>query len=337
MFISIIIPLFNSEKYVAKTIESLIIQTNKNFEIVLIDDGSTDNSLKISLDLLRKSKFLESNIKSFIQPNKGVSYARNKGIKESKGDYLVFLDGDDFLDSRLIETLYNTKKDEDIICWGFNKVDEEYKTIDLFQNNYSLLQENYSGTLILKKIISEKTFWIWTSSLAIKRDLLNQFNIFFTPNCINGEDQELIFKCLLVANHIFFINDVYSFYVKRKGSITTTYNIKKFDVVYAIERVINFNSNYCIEKDSVHKINISLSFHLLSVFFETFSSLLLQSNGKKRNLIKKMRLSYPKLIKLVSNYARRYWSNNLIINIKLKIFSFFPFFYLNNFNVISNL
>ena len=95
--VSIIIPVYNSEKYLAETITSAISQTWNNKEIIIIDDGSTDNSLTIA------ESFANEHIKIFSQPNKGASAARNKGLHEAKGDYIQFLDGDDLLMPNKIE------------------------------------------------------------------------------------------------------------------------------------------------------------------------------------------------------------------------------------------
>ncbi|HZX58320.1 MAG TPA: glycosyltransferase family A protein, partial [Mucilaginibacter sp.] len=89
--VSIIIPVYNSEKHLAETISSALEQTWPNKEIIIVDDGSADNSLAIA------KSFASENVKVFHQPNKGASAARNKGIQEAKGDYIQFLDADDLL------------------------------------------------------------------------------------------------------------------------------------------------------------------------------------------------------------------------------------------------
>lgn len=101
--ISIIIPVFNSEKYIEKAIESILIQSFKDFEIICIDDGSTDNSLEICYGEAEK----DNRIKIIHQENKGVSSARNKGIEVAKGDYIAFLDADDYYANDALEIMYN--------------------------------------------------------------------------------------------------------------------------------------------------------------------------------------------------------------------------------------
>ena len=101
--ISIIVPVYNIEKYIEKSVESLVNQTYKNIEIILIDDGSTDSSPQIC-DKLKKE---DTRIKVIHQPNKGVSAARNAGLDAACGDYIGFCDGDDIADKDMFEFLYN--------------------------------------------------------------------------------------------------------------------------------------------------------------------------------------------------------------------------------------
>ena len=101
--ISVIIPVFNSEKYLEKAIDSILVQQFKNFEIICVDDGSTDDSLKICCREAEKDK----RIKVIYQANAGVSSARNKGIEAAKGDYIIFLDADDYYAEDALEIMYN--------------------------------------------------------------------------------------------------------------------------------------------------------------------------------------------------------------------------------------
>lgn len=109
--ISVIIPVFNSEKYLDKAIESILIQSFNDFEIICVDDGSTDNSLKVCYQKAEN----DNRIKVIHQENKGVSAARNKGIEAAKADYIVFLDADDYYTNDALETMYNdiTREDAD--------------------------------------------------------------------------------------------------------------------------------------------------------------------------------------------------------------------------------
>ena len=116
---SIIVPVYNCEQYLEKCLNSLLKQSYKNIEIILINDGSNDNSEKICLNY----KKLDSRIKYYKKDNGGVSSARNLGINVCNGDYITFLDSDDYLDIDTIEFINNyiNKSDIDLIRYGFIK------------------------------------------------------------------------------------------------------------------------------------------------------------------------------------------------------------------------
>ena len=115
--ISVIVPVFNAEKYLKMCLNSLVSQTLKNIEIICIDDGSTDNSLAI----LDKFKSKDDRIKIIKQKNYGVSMARNNGISEAQGEYIGFVDADDWVDKDFFEKLYNAtqKYNADIATAGY--------------------------------------------------------------------------------------------------------------------------------------------------------------------------------------------------------------------------
>lgn len=123
---SIIIPMYNVEKYIKKCINSCLNQTYKNYEVIIVDDQSSDNSLNIAKSMCKDVSF----VKILKQKNSGVSVARNKGLLKSKGDYVLFVDGDDWLEYDALAKLNDcilTNSSSDIIITGFytNKGDKE--------------------------------------------------------------------------------------------------------------------------------------------------------------------------------------------------------------------
>lgn len=118
--ISVIIPVYNLEKYIVNTIESVLSQTYRNIELIIIDDGSTDNSIQ---KCMYYSKF-DERVKVLHQENKGVSAARNKGIDEANGDFICFVDGDDLIDKSMLEKLYDAISHSDLSICGLRYYDE---------------------------------------------------------------------------------------------------------------------------------------------------------------------------------------------------------------------
>ena len=121
--VTIIIPVYNAEKTIEKCISSVLNQTYKNLEILVIDDGSKDNSFEVikSID--------DPRIKAIKKKNEGVAVTRNKGIKMALGKYIMFIDNDDFIDEDYVETHVNNIKDNDIVISGYRRPNEEGKII----------------------------------------------------------------------------------------------------------------------------------------------------------------------------------------------------------------
>ena len=139
--VSIIVPIYNVEKYLEQCVISLINQSYKNIEIILINDGSTDNSI----DIMNKYKKLDGRVKCYCKVNGGLSDARNYGISVSKGKYIVFVDSDDYVEKDYISILYNLiiENNVKISQCGINKVYEN-KVLDIYKYDHMLLLDKYN-------------------------------------------------------------------------------------------------------------------------------------------------------------------------------------------------
>lgn len=149
--ISIIVPIYNVEKYLRECIDSILIQTYENLEIILVDDGSPDNSGKICDEYLKK----DTRIKVFHKPNGGLSDARNYGIKQANGKYIQFTDSDDFLDKDMIKTLYMDIKENnsDVSICSFYALKNEVKYTDAtFEKKIFYRDEAIKVNLLDKEI-----------------------------------------------------------------------------------------------------------------------------------------------------------------------------------------
>lgn len=123
--ISVIVPVYNAEKYIEKCINSILSQTYKEFEIIAVDDGSTDGSLNILLELQKEHS---NKIRVFSQENKGVGAARNFAIENAEGDYIAFVDSDDWIDDNYLQILKDAlSEDNDIVISGFKRFNRDYE------------------------------------------------------------------------------------------------------------------------------------------------------------------------------------------------------------------
>ena len=134
--VTVVVPVFNVEKYLHQCIESLLNQTYRNLEIILVDDGSTDNS-GVICDQYRQK---DQRIKVIHKCNQGLGFARNSGMKETTSDYITFMDSDDYADEDMIEELMRPIIDEnaDTVIGGFKKVNDEKKILFIDKNEYCL-------------------------------------------------------------------------------------------------------------------------------------------------------------------------------------------------------
>ncbi|SHK05001.1 hypothetical protein SAMN02745163_03089 [Clostridium cavendishii DSM 21758] len=248
LFLSIIIPMYNTEDYVTKCLESLNKQKDKDFEILLIDDGSTDKSYLTAIRYLENT---DLKYKITKQSNKGQSIARNVGITEASGEYILFLDSDDFVSENLISCLKNNIKKEkfDVVLFNYNRVNSDYKVMNNKKVNLDF--SNISGMDILYAYKDNK-FSLWTSSLVYSRGFLQENKMNYLENVYGAEDLNFIFKALILANKITYIDKELSYYYQRKNSLTNSPNIlKNITVIDAFEDVVKFVGENNIDSEII--------------------------------------------------------------------------------------
>lgn len=218
--ISIIVPAYNTEKYIEKCIESVLSQTYKNFELIIIDDGSRDRTIDIVKMYIKKDY---KRIKLISKVNGGAATARNFGLKECKGEYIFFLDSDDWIDCNTLELLLNEAKEKeaDIVIPKsyYNVYENEYKKKrDLFtlKINFKDIEE-----YVIKVLIGSAQGWRVSSNLY-RADIILKNEIYF-PEGHTAEDFVFNLRFFLYAKTISFIDYPTLYVVKRKGSVTTSY------------------------------------------------------------------------------------------------------------------
>ena len=223
--ISVIIPCYNVEKFIEKTIKSVINQTLKEIEIIVINDGSIDNTLSI----VEKYANEDERIKIVNQKNKGLSASRNAGIKLAKGEYIQHLDGDDWLEIETCNLAYNYAKklDLDIVCYDLVKeIQGKQQKIITFEN----LKETkvYKQNEFLKELY-KNSFNINCVSKLIKREIYIKNNIFHPEKISLGEDLFTITKLALISLRIGKLNKILYHYVLNINSITNSLKSKKLN------------------------------------------------------------------------------------------------------------
>ena len=270
--ISVIIPIYNSKEYINRCIDSLVNQKNFNdYEIILVDDGSSDGSEKVCDEYEKNYK----NIKVFHKKNEGVSIARNKGIKESKGDYITFVDSDDYVDEYMLYNFSNAieKLQSDIIFCGYNNIFVKnnkkiiinackFDNIDLCEFNDKYFKNYYCNYLIHGPY-----------NKIYKSCIIKDNNIKFDENLKICEDAIFVIDCLKKCKTISSIEECYYNYMQNGTSDTL---IRKFSeneieanwkLYYSFEKLLEIgnlkNDNIKIVKaDFINRFIVSIIYNI---------------------------------------------------------------------------
>ncbi len=229
--ISVVIPVYNVENYLSKCLDSVLEQSFANLEIILVDDGSTDNSPKIC----DSYKELDNRIIVIHQKNKGLSGARNSGIKVAQGEYIYFLDSDDWIEKNCLEELYQiaTTTNSQVVVHNVNlcptedeKILKEYWP---FKSTVSLLPDMIFPYFLIQPC------WAWNK--LYKTDFIKKNNLFFIEGVLY-EDVPFFVDVFLLCQKIAFTPlYLYNYRVGRDGSITVKQSKKQFDLLKIAEIV----------------------------------------------------------------------------------------------------
>ena len=225
--VSVVVPIYNTEKYLRNCLDSIIAQTNQNLEILLVDDGSTDSSGKICDDYASNAK-KDKRIKVIHQKNTGLSSARNTGINHSSGEYLTFVDSDDYIATQMIEKMLqaiNESHAEIAVC-SFMETYPNDKTTHF--NNHHYPRKLLSTKDALESMLSEKGFMVSATMKLYPRSFFK--NVSF-PICKLHEDVGTTYKLILQANKIIFLPEEYYYYCHHHDSIVSKFDEHKFDLI----------------------------------------------------------------------------------------------------------
>lgn len=235
--VSVIVPIYNSEKYISKCIDSVLNQSYKNIEILLINDGSKDNSINILREYEKKDK----RVVVIDKENEGVSKTRNLGIKKASGDYIMFVDNDDFLEKDCIKHFIENIGNNDLIIGGYRRVSDkktlfEYRLKDTEWSKYIIMapwSKLYKKSFLLDNNIEFPSlkigedvgfnFHLYTKTNKIKITNYQDYNWYYNSGSVSntsqkGLNKELSFQSILnyiVSLDGFYSNEYNLYYIKR--------------------------------------------------------------------------------------------------------------------------
>lgn len=234
--ISIVVPVYNVEKYLGRCVDSILEQTYKDFELILVDDGSTDSSGTIC-DKLRKR---DDRIRVIHQKNGGLSAARNTGLAEAKGEYITFIDSDDFIDQIFLEVLYQNalQYEADVSLCGYSLVWENPQKNRKHKHNKDDKIKLYTGKKAANEIVSKSRTCMITAWGKLYHHSLREHLKY--PEGKLHEDEFVTYKVFFASKKVVETEREGYFYFQRGTSIMNGYNKKRLDKIEALKEAICF-------------------------------------------------------------------------------------------------
>lgn len=299
--ISVIVPAYNAENHLKECLDSLIAQTYRNLEIIIVNDGSTDTTENICEKYVNE----HDNIKYFYQNNQGVSVARNRGIQLAQGQYIGFVDADDIVHPNMYEHLLDilTKYKADISTVEIAN-DYDFKFNNIKKKESVFTQKEYLK--IFFKIGSQKIiYYVWNR--LYKRSIFQEID-FFDERFSIGEDVIASYKAIIRAERIVSSNQKMYFY--RKGSgVTSSFNPKYFQLIEVWNQINEITMNYKLNYEEYVRINKA------RILFTILTEMAL--SGAYRN--KKYKDKTIKLVNQLKNEKRLLLNSDIALSRKILI------------------
>lgn len=242
--VSIIVPVYNVEKYLNRCIQSLLNQTLKDIEIIMVDDGSPDRCPQMCDNYAKK----DNRIKVIHKQNAGLGYARNSGLEIATGEYIAFVDSDDFVNSQMYETLYNNavSTKADVVYSGFRKEFNKNRFLNVRECNIRTeYNKNDMSKLILdfiaappyhkKEYIHDMSVW----HSVYRHNIIKDYHLRFTSER-DYASEDIIFQIdfLNCCTKVVFIPNILYYYCYNQTSLTKSFTIKKFDKIKALYNIL---------------------------------------------------------------------------------------------------
>lgn len=251
MFFSIIIPVYNVERYLTECVDSILSQSFHSFELILVDDGSSDKSPAICDDYASG----DDRVKVIHKPNGGQSSARNTGTEIAQGDYIIYIDSDDFImDRNFLKKVRGVAEEKDIVFYKHKKFNDATKKFSDCSYSFAGIDENAPYMDSLKKMIMEDAFFGMPWNKCIRRKVIVDNHIRFEEG-LTGEDMDWIYYVILNSKSLATIDETFIAYRQRENSITSSVKLKNLnDYVMIIEKWYknsNDGSYSDLEKDVI--------------------------------------------------------------------------------------
>ena len=286
--VSIVVPAYNVEKYIEKCLESLVNQTLQDIEIIVVNDGSKDNTKQKILEFRDK---YPNKVKYLEKENGGLSSARNFGIPHATGEYIAFLDSDDYVEKNMYGEMYNEAKKDN---FDMVECDFIWEYPNKSKEDHGVLANNKKELIVKNRVVA------WNK--LIKREILEKSKLEF-PFGLRYEDVEFFYKLVPFLNKVSIVNKCFIHYVQRQNSIVNTQNSRTKEIFQVLDNVIDYykkNGLYEEYKSELEYI---------------YTRFLLCSSLKRMIKIKDKKERKDAILETWKNLNEKFpnWENNIIL------------------------
>ena len=250
--VSVIMPAYNSEVYIRESIDSVLAQTFADFELIVVDDGSTDTTAAIA------ESYSDSRIRLIRQPNRGVSVARNTGLEASQGQFITFLDSDDLYYPDFLKTLHRLIQSNQTEM-SFSNYSESDRAEDMQKTDVNkircFIKDKLSGTRVLTSDSQIDGLPVHINSVMISKKLIEQYHLRFIPGVRMYEDGNFLFKAFLAARKIYGTCVCLEHYRRHPGSASfTLQGMKEATPVDLRENELEFARRYGLNGEFIRRV-----------------------------------------------------------------------------------
>lgn len=280
--VSIIVPIYNVEQYIEECIKSIVNQTLTQIEIILVNDGTKDDSIN------KIKKYIDNDDRIILinKENGGLSSARNKGLEIAKGDYILFIDSDDYIDTDMVQEMYESmsSNDLDIVMCGYKRVENEkvYEVHPPIESNIIFNKEDIIK--IVEQGHNTKSIWfVWRN--MYRKDILTKNSLTFNEDIKFGEDSVFNMNSFLSSNKIMSIDKCLYNYRLNPNSLTQSKhkpNLEENVMLQYCEK-IKIVKDYNLNKGTTKKINIYFIVHSLNILIDNIYK------GNNRDAVEKLK------------------------------------------------
>ena len=304
--VSVIVPVYNVEKYLRRSLDCLVNQTLEDIEIILVNDGSKDGSQSIIDEYV---KVYPDKIKAFYKENGGAANARNYALEHVSGEYIGFVDSDDYISLDMYEKLYSKAKHEqaDIVCCNYYRVIEEEKFVRKQFGNININKDGlFNKNVYEASLLFDEVPYLWNK--IFKTQIIKENDFKFCNDLRIYEDLLFVYQAFSKANKISRIEDaMYYYIVAREGSLTQMLTPKRFDITKASERLID----YYKKQEGFEKVEQALLYVILKHVY-----VVLEKNSYAKE--KKLKQQYINMIFKFLNNKFPGWKNNMYFTLQEK-------------------